>query len=467
MARPPKVINEFRGVNKLDRFSIGEKYAMSTKNLTSDKFPALTTRPGQTILGAAVGTKCLGLGVWKDTELIGAFNDGTIRKWTGSAWSSALKSGLSTTAEWTFTNFKGGLTGINLFGTNGVDAMIRYDGATITDVAGAPAGSNYVTQFADRLWAATGNELHATAYRDGTDWTTTSVPEEDTDSWFTIVETLDGETINGIRAGLTKMVITKPSSIHELYGYAPSDYEVRPVTFDIGAFNNRCTVMLNGVMYLLDSNGIHKYTGGSLPNKQFSVRVQDYIDNINQTAKGKSCIGTDGLKLYISIPVSSSTAPDTILVYDPKHDTWFVWDNFSALQFAQVGAIFYFGDNAGKVHQLTGTTDNGAAISWEYVLAPITAPSYAQLIRWFTAWVTAYVGASSSFDVYLSKLDSGDTDWTLIKSLSASAVVESTPIYLSANTQAQNAKYLRPKFSGTGPVDLREFTREEEYSPLK
>jgi hypothetical protein len=77
------------------------------------------------------------------------------------------------------------------------------------------------------------------------------------------------------------------------------------------------------------------------------------------------------------------------------------------------------------------------------------------------------VGASSSFDVYLSKLDSGDTDWTLIKSLSASAVVESTPIYLSANTQAQNAKYLRPKFSGTGPVDLREFTREEEYSPLK
>lgn len=44
MARPPKVINEFKGVNKLDRYSIGEKYAMSTKNLTSDKYPAHTVR---------------------------------------------------------------------------------------------------------------------------------------------------------------------------------------------------------------------------------------------------------------------------------------------------------------------------------------------------------------------------------------------------------------------------------------
>lgn len=465
-ARGPKVINEFKGVNKLDRYSIGEKFAMSTKNLTSDKYPALTTRPGQSILGAAVGTKCLGIGIWKDTEMLAAFNDGTIRKWTGSAWGAALKSGLSTTAEWSFANFKGGLAGINLFGTNGVNSMLRYDGATITDVTG-PSGGNYITQFADRLWCATGNEIHASTYRNGLDWTTVSTPELDTDSWYTTVETTDGETIDGVKAGLTKLVVTKPSSIHELYGYAPSDYSVRPITYDTGCLNNKSMAVLNGIMYLVDSTGIYKYSGGTLPSKVFSVRVQNYIDTINQSAKVASCIGTDGNKLYISIPVTSSTAPDTILVFDPKYDTWFVWDNFTALQFAQLGANFYFGDNGGKVHQVTGTTDNAVAISWEWISPPITSPTYAQLIRWFTAWVTASVTASSTFNVYLSKLDTGDTDWTLIKSLTANGIVESTPIYLSANTQAQNAKYLRVKFSGTGPMDLREFTREEEYNPLR
>lgn len=469
MARPPKVINVFKGVNKLDRFSIGENYAMSTKNLTSDKYPALTMRPGQSILAGAIGTKVLGLGTWKDTDLHAVFNDGTWRRWTGTTWAT-LASGLSTTAVWTFTNFKGAYADINLIGTNGVDVMRGYDGSAVYTIAGAPSGANYVTQFADRLWCAVGNELKASAYRDAADWTTVTVPEEDTDSWFTIVETPDGEQINGIKAGLTKMVITKPSSIHELYGYAPSDYSVRPITYDIGTFNNKCMVVLNGIMYMADSNGIYKYSGGTLPSKAFSTKVQDYIDRIDPTYQETSCLGTDGNKLYLSIPVAVS-APNTILEYDPIKDTWFEWDNFSALHFAQVGGSFFLGDNAGKVHHLLhsigGTTDNGTAISWDWVSRPITAPSAAQLIRWYTAWVTANVSVGSTFNVYLSKLDSGDADWTLIKTLSASGVLESTPIYLSAQTQAQNAKYIRVKFSGTGTMDLREFTREEEYNPLR
>lgn len=465
MARPPKIIKQWKGVNKLDRFSIGEQYAMTSRNLTSDKYPALTVRPGQTALGGSIGTRVLGIGVWKDVELIAAFNDGTIRKWSGSSWEEVLKSDLSTTAEWTFTNFKGALADINLFGTNGV-VMVRYDGTTITDVTG-PLGANYITQFADRLWCATGNELHASAYRDGTDWTTVTVPEEDTDSWYTNVETQDGETINGIKAGLTKMVITKPSSIHELYGYAPSDYSVRPVTYDTGAFNNKCVTVINGVMYLMDSTGIYRYSGGTLPSKDFSLRVQDFIDHIKPLAPDVSCLGTSGNKLYISIPRTALTGPDTILVYDPKYDTWFAWDNFSAVQFAQIGSTLYLGDLSGRVHMLSGTTDNGTLINWDYVLPPITSPSYAQLLRWFTAWVTANVAVGSTFNIYLSKQDDGDTDWALVKALSPSGVVESTPIYLSVVTQAQNARYIRAKFAGTGSMDLREFAREEEYNPLK
>lgn len=439
---------------------------MSTKNFTSDKYPGLTTRPGLSILGSATGTKVLGLGAWKDTELHAVFNDGTWRKWTGSAWST-LASGLSTTAEVTFTNFKGGLADINLFMSNGVDTLRRYDGATVSTVVGAPATINYVTMFADRLFGAVGNELKASAYRDGTDWTTVTVPEAPTDSWYTVVETTDGETINGVQAGLSKLTITKPSSIFHLYGYDPTDYEVRLKTADFGAFNNKCMTPLNGVLHMVDLNAISQYEGGVMPYKTFSERVQWYIDNINQTAKLTSCIGSDGLKLYVSIPVSSSTNPDTVLVYDPKHDTWFVWEGITALHFAKVGAKFYIGDAAGKVHQLTGTTDNGTAITGEWITSPITAPSMAQVIRWLTKWITAYVPTGSTFNVYISPLDSGDSDWTLVKTFDTNTAPTSTPIYLSAQSKAANAKYLRVKFVVTGPVDIYEWTREEEYNPLR
>lgn len=467
MATKPITINRFLGVDKRNQFSLSPEYAMSTSNLTSDKFPALTTRPGLSILGAAIGTKILGMGAWKDTELHAVFNDGTWRKWNGSAWSVALASGLSTTAECTFTNFKGGLAAINLFMSNGVDTLRRYDGAIVSTVAGAPAGINYVTMFADRLFGAVANELKASAYRVGTDWTTVTVPEDPTDSWYTFIETADGETINGIQAGLNLLTITKPSAIFHLYGYDPTDYQVRLKTPDYGAFNNKCMVPLNGKLYMIDPNAISNYEGGVLPDKRFSEPVQEYVDDINQTGKLTSCVGSDGLKLYVSIPVTSTTNPDTILVYDPKYGTWFVWEGITALHFIKVGSKFYIGDAAGKVHQVTGTTDNGTAIAGEWITPPITAPSMAQVIRWLTSWVTAYVPTGSVLSVYISPLDSGDTDWTLVKTFTVNTAPSSESIYLDAQAKATNAKYLRFKFTISGPVDIYEWTRIEEYEPIK
>lgn len=466
MATKPITINRFLGVDKRNRFSLSPEYAMSTKNLTSDKFPFLSTRAGITILGSAIGTKVLGLGSWKDTELIAAFNDGTVRKWTGSAWSTALVSGLSTTAEMSFANFKGGLSGINLFMSNGVDILRRYDGTTISTVT-APAGLNYITMFADRLFGAVGNELKVSDYRDGTTWTTVTIPESPTDSWYTFIESTDGETINGIQAGLNLLTITKPSAIFHLYGYDPTDYQVRLKTPDYGAFNNKCMVPLNGKLYMIDPNVISNYEGGVLPDKGFSSPVQWYVDNINQTAKLTSCVGSDGLKLYVSIPITSTTNPDTILVYDPKYGTWHVWEGITALHFIKVGSKFYIGDASGKVHELTGSTDNGVAITGEWITPPITAPSMAQVIRWLISWVTAYVPTGSVLSLYISPLDEGDSDWTLVKTFTTNTAPSSESIYMESQSKATNAKYLRFKFTVSGPVDIYEWTRTEEYEPIR
>lgn len=455
--------NQFRGISRLNRFRIGDAYAMRTRNLCADLFPALSVRPGLTRLGSAIGGRVLGLGVWQDVELHAVFGDGTWRKWDGSSWSAPLASGLDTQAEWTFTNFKGGLTGVNLIGTNGVDDMQRYDGSTVTTILDAPAGANYISQFADRCWCAVGNELHASAYRDATDWTTSSVPLEDTDSWYTVVETPDGETINGIHAGLTKLTITKPSSIHHLYGYAPSDYEVRVKTYDFGAFNNKSLAQMKGVLHMADPHAISQYEGGVLPYSDFSQAVQAYVDEVN--ASHRACIGTDGTRLYVSLPIQGAD-PDTTLVYDTQYGTWNVY-TWSALHFALVGRRFYIGDTTGAVHEVTGSSDNGSPIAWEWVTGPLTAPNMAQLLRWVTLWFTAHVPPGSSLQVQLSPTDDGDDSWISLPSLPTGSIARSTPIYLSTVRAAATARCLRLRLSGSGPMALHEWSRDETTNPLR
>lgn len=60
-----------------------------------------------------------------------------VYKLNNGTWTTVL-SGLDTSAEWSFCNFQGNLSGINLIGANGVDPIKRYDGNTAQNLSGAP-----------------------------------------------------------------------------------------------------------------------------------------------------------------------------------------------------------------------------------------------------------------------------------------------------------------------------------------
>lgn len=137
-------VREFRGVNTFDPFSIGEEFFTDMRNLTTDDYPTLTVRPGYTRLGNAIGTRVLGLGVWKNSQLHAVFNDGTWRRWNGSTWQTLL-SNLNTSADWTFTNFQGNLDDVNLIGCNGVDGLYRYDGNAVQKFGDADDKINFIT----------------------------------------------------------------------------------------------------------------------------------------------------------------------------------------------------------------------------------------------------------------------------------------------------------------------------------
>ncbi|MFK7695661.1 hypothetical protein ACI5FR_22870 [Paenibacillus sp. HJGM_3] len=419
-------------------------------------------RPGYTVLGAAIGTKVLGLGVWKDTELHAVFNDGTWRKWTGSAWTT-LASGLSTTAEAYFTNFQGAFTDINLIMANGVDAVKKYDGTTVSNLLNAPANAKYITTFQNRLWVSLGKEIRASSLDNGEEW---SVFTDDSKSFGKDIESPQGEMINGLFGELNKLTISFPNSIRKLMGSVPSDFNDQNVSQTLGITNNRSAVTLDGTMYLFNPSGLYSYGGGISPDKSFSQAVQYYPDNSNAIARGQSAAGSDGKNLYFSIPVESSSAPDTIIEYDNQNRTWNVWNDLSALHFTKMGNDLYIGDASGRVLKMGGTSDNGTAINWHWVSKVFTAPSMAQVIRWLSMWITVSLPVGSTMNVYLSKQPTGDDTWESVGSITASSSLQKRSIYVQSS-KVVNATQMRFMIAGTGPVTIHEVSFEQDQLPLR
>jgi hypothetical protein len=461
---PSHAIKNFRGSNKLDPFSLDPSFSPRTKNTISTKAPAMTTRPGFSVLGAAIGTKVLGIGIWKDTEIHAVFNDGTWRRWTGSAWSAPLKSGLSTTATWSFVNYKGNLSGINLIGSNGVDPIQKYDGTTVSNLATAPAGGNFIETHSNRLYCAQGIRTYYSPVGIADNWNL--VQQSDADGGFLDKNVPEGETICGMKAGVGHVTIQFPSSTWELYGSNVGDFSYEPVGTDIGGLNDQSMTTLGGIMYFLDETGIYQYAGGVRPRKEFSAAVQWYVDNMNKAAKQTSCIGADGRFLYVALPMgSSATAPDTILVYDTIEKVWNVWEDIQAVMFAKMGESLYMADAQGHVLRLGGTTDAGAPITCLWDSKPFGARSMGQLVRWRGLWVTVDKPVGSAVQFYINDQPTGETGWKLTGSLSSEANIVSKRMPIAPTTMG-NARFLRQRIAWTGPATIYESAWDQIELPI-
>jgi hypothetical protein len=464
-SRPPIVQRTFKGINKLDPFSIPEEYATDIQNMSSNKFPWISVKSGYSLVGAALAARVLGLGVWKQTELV-AVSNGVWSKSTGGAWSAITGGGsLNTVNNWSFANFKGNLTEIDLIGANGADAVKRYNGTSVQNLANAPAAANFIETYSDRLWCVTaGNQLNFSGYRQADNWST--VLGDAADPGFIIVETNDGENISGVKLGPRRLVIFKPNSMFDLFGSSSEDFTLVQKSGDVGAVSNQAITTIGTTMYFVHTTGIYSYFGGPRPDKQFSAIVQDYVDRINPAAVGKCCAGTDGVTLYIGLPIDSATEPDTILEFNTLYGTWNVWKDYAPLNIAIMKDVAYIGGVEGQVRKVGDTTsDNGTAIVSKYVSKPYGAASLSQRISFPRAWIVANVPAGTTLNVFLSKKDSGDSDWVLVNSVPADSVIESSRIMIPT-TVAANANWIRYKIEAVGPYDLIEFARQENQMPI-
>lgn len=456
----PIPIRQFDGIYKPDDPGFNIKDGLFTEliNFCPDAYPAITTRPGYTVLGT-FGTRVLGMGAWKDQEMHIIFNDGTWRRLNTDGTWTTLKSGLNTSAEWTFTNFRGNLADINLIGSNGVDPIQRYDGAMVQNLAGAPAGGNYITTQSNRLYVAVGNDVKFSALNEADDWTTVE------DAGSIPYNTTNGETINGLNAGNQHVTAFKPSSTAELWGTGPSNYSFQPVAVDIGITGNKAIAVKDDLLSFVSRDGLYNYAGGIRPKKDFSVAVDAFIRGMNQSAKEKCVAISDGKYIYFGIPYGTATENNRILQYDPMHGTWYTWDGIAVTQMIRVGQYLYFGDASGRVLRVGGTTDNGQAITATAITKPFTAGSMARKQQWFKIWIVASIPTGSTLSVYVSGKESGES-WTLAKTLTADTDMQYKMILVPTNSIA-NANAVRLKIVATGPVTIHEITRQLREMPMR
>lgn len=459
---PTNVQRTFQGVNRLDPFSIDDNFATDMQNMTSVNYPVISTRPGFSLAGAALAARILGLGAWKQTELETVSNGAWYSLLSGT-WTSR-KTGLSTSANWSFANYHGSFSGINLIGTNGVDAPQMYDGTTVSNLTNAPATGNYVEQFSERVWMVVGNDLHGCASGDATNWAT--FLGNDSDPYIKTVETPKGETIVGIKAGNNHLTIFFPNAIQELFGYVPSDYRTIPVTYTIGAVSNQAITSVEGVFYFVHQTGLYKYSGGTLPDREWSRPIQDYINRINPAQISKCVAGSNGKYVYIGIPLDSATEPDTIIEYNTEFGTFCVWKGYAPLNMSRINGTLYIGGVEGQIRQVGGlATDNGTPISYYVISKPYAAGSMAQKVKWKRAWITANVPTGSTMNVSLSKSDSGNSDFVTVQSVPADNVVEVSRTIIPTTTVSY-ANWIRYQLSGTGPATIKEFAWESEQLPI-
>lgn len=446
---PPIPIREFRGLNTFDPYSIDDTFFTEMENLTTDDYPAVSTRSGYTVLGT-FGSKVLGMGVWRGRELHAVFNDGTWRRWSGSGWTT-LVSGLNTSAEWTFTNFDGNLGGVNLIGCNGVDSMRKYNGSSVSVLSGAPSNGKYITTYQNRLWCAVGNELWSSALDQPENWNTFAGNQQD--SYRKTIESSHGEDINMLSGSLYRLTIGMPSSIHLLMGSIPSDFNSRLVSDDEGVVNNKAVAVQEGSMRFMHKTGIYEYAAATTPDKSSSEVIREFYPRVSD----QSAAGSDGLKFYFA------TQSGETLVNDPRLGVWSRWITPVPTCFASFGQELYIGTAAGQVLKLSGTTDNGQPVAWKAVTKPFTNQSIAQRQRWLKMWLVAEMAAGSVMNISLSSKAAGE-DWELVETINSSSSQARRIIIPVRKFALENT--VRIKLEGTGFVRIHEITRQVRQLPL-
>lgn len=445
----PVTVTLADGLNQAaEPIEIGDGQAVSAINVDSLIYPTLQTRDGYTLVSQHWGY------INRLLRFRGELycgNQRGIYRLSGGVWTPVIEHGNDDNNRlWDVAMF---FDGSKMYFVDGSLQLHQWDGATMTPLGAAPAGSAFLTTHANRFFLANRNDnlLSYSGLRDAADWSSTN---KYTGTGKLTVETPDGEKPTGLTSFANHVILYKRYTLHELFGEDSTNFNMTN-PFPVGCISDRTITATSTALYWLGPDGVYEYQGGSTPVR-ISDPVKNYIAQINQDTARHCCAGTDGRFLYVSLITGSAQVPTVTLKYDILGRRWWPVD-FVATSYYLDGQTLYMGTADGRILQAGGRSDAGSPIHWSIELKPWSDGAETSRAALHKLWVVADVEPGSTLYVeYAGGIEGGG--WTTARGITnADGVIRSYNIPVVIRTPET---WFRLRLAGSGPAKVHRIIRE-------
>ena len=265
-----------------------------------------------------------------------------------------------------------------LYASNGVDTIRRWDGAAFSSPAGMPTAF-YLTvdPKGNRLVAArTATNPSRVSFSDP------GAPETWGANNYVDLTPGDGEPIMGITTWREYVIVFKETKFFIFHNNS-TDTTGNPVfnyipSVGAGLASSRALAASRDAVYFLSRNGVYRTTGRD------AQKVSDIIEpfflgnlspfftssQLSHASITNSAMTFHEDRLYLAVTTGASAYNDRMLVFDPEHDWWSLYNiPASSLASFRVGSqeelMFSYATGTNNVgrHSTTYTADDATAIS--------------------------------------------------------------------------------------------------------
>lgn len=388
-----------QGINKVGSATILQNYEPAReggyrKLLGYTKFSSTAV----TGSGAILGVKLLNAG-----EIIAARSNGTVTQYyigTGTTWTSlgtaASLGGKISHEEFNFGNIHkvAFVDGVNY------PAVFNDTTNTLTFLTGAPAevqGAKYIKAFKNHIFYAKGTMLSFSAPYNEADFTPAAGAG--------VVDI--GHTITGLAVFRDILVVFARNKILQLVGNTIADFNLQPITEDIGCVSGDTIQEVGGDIMYLAPDGL-RLLSATDRNDDFALEIasapieKDARVVIDSTTTYSSIVirGKAQYRLFAYISSDSSANHRGLLAtkFSDQGSSRIEWATIRGIKaysvdskYSESGESVYFGNDDGYVYTMeNGSSFDGAKIEsvYESPYMPITDPQLRKTLYRMTLYVT-------------------------------------------------------------------------------
>lgn len=303
----------------------------------------------------------------------------------------------------------------NMYITNGVDAVIKWDGANSSTPAGFPI-TKYLCWYHNYMFAANNSAAKSRLY-----FSNVAAPETWGGSDYVDVVPDDGYEITGLARFKDDLVIGKQNRVHVLSGWSDADFTISSTyvtdktaygcvagrtMLDVGRYFFYLSI-IGDVPHIVALEQTQYNT--IIPVGIVSNDIEGTMKTINRDYISGSCGFFDGRKAWFFVPTGSSTYNNTCIVVDltisgfvstGAANVWQGgWTKHTGIRANVMFASdidgendIYFGEalasETSKMYIMdTSNTDDGDAIEFVYESRNFI-PSDSNPTKWKYLWVT-------------------------------------------------------------------------------